>query len=170
MAVSLPSEIPDKHFIADLHNLIRPVTIEQDDIVCLTDAEIKRMKDEAAANADADAKEKERVDKLNHADAVIFQTEKQLNELGDKIPADKKSAIENALNRLKEAHKAQNLADIDSAIKDIETTFGAAQQDILNAQAAAGANPGAGAPNPGASSSNGSGDDHVTDVEFEEVK
>ncbi len=136
----------------------------------LTDAEIKRMKDEAAANADADAKEKERVDKLNHADAVIFQTEKQLNELGDKIPADKKSAIENALNRLKEAHKAQNLADIDSAIKDIETTFGAAQQDILNAQAAAGANPGAGAPNPGASSSNGSGDDHVTDVEFEEVK
>ena len=136
----------------------------------LTDAEIKRMKDEAAANADADAKEKERVDKLNHADAVIFQTEKQLNEFGDKIPADKKSAIENALNRLKEAHKAQNLADIDSAIKDIETTFGAAQQDILNAQAAAGANPGAGAPNPGASSSNGSGDDHVTDVEFEEVK
>lgn len=136
----------------------------------LTDAEIKRMKDEAAANADADAKEKERVDKLNHADAVIFQTEKQLNELGDKIPADKKSAIENALNRLKEAHKAQNLADIDSAIKDIETTFGAAQQDILNAQAAAGANPGAGAASGASQSAGNGGDDHVTDVEFEEVK
>ena len=135
----------------------------------LTDAEIKRMKDEAAANADADAKEKERVDKLNHADAVIFQTEKQLNELGDKIPADKKSAIENALTRLKEAHKAQNLADIDSAIKDIETTFGAAQQDILNAQAAGAQQPGAGA-NPGASQGGNNGDDHVTDVEFEEVK
>lgn len=141
----------------------------------LTDAEIKRMKDEAAANAANDAKEKERIDKLNHADAVIFQTEKQLADLGDKIPADKKAAIETAVTQLKEAHKAQDLAGIDAAIKNIETQFQAAQQDILNAQAQAqgGANPGAGFdPNAGSASSNGNpgGDDHVTDVDFEEVK
>ena len=136
----------------------------------LTDAEIKRMKEEAEANAAADAKEKERIDKLNHADTVIFQTEKQIAEFGDKIPADKKATLESALNRLKEAHKASDVNAIDSAIKEIETTFGAVQQDILNAQQqaqsaqSAGANPGAQA-NPG----NG-GDDHVTDVDFEEVK
>ena len=134
----------------------------------LTDAEIKRMKDEAAANAAADAKEKERIDKLNQADAIIFQTEKQFNELGDKIPADKKAPIETALAQLKEAHKAQNIEGIDAAIKAIETSFGAAQQDILNAQAQAQqggqAGPQAGpTPNPG----NGDG---VTDVDFEEVK
>ncbi|MEZ3519986.1 MAG: Hsp70 family protein, partial [Muribaculaceae bacterium] len=134
----------------------------------LTDAEIKRMKDEAAANAASDAKEKERIDKLNQADAIIFQTEKQLNELGDKIPADKKSAIETALNRLKEAHKAQNIDEIDAAIKEIESTFGAAQQDILNAQAQAGAQQA----QPGAGSTQGShnNDGGVTDVDFEEVK
>ena len=137
----------------------------------LTDAEIKRMKDEAAANAAADAKEKERIDTLNKADAMIFQTEKQLNELGDKIPADKKGAIEAALGKLRDAHKAQDAAACEAAIKEIETAFGAAQQDILNAQAQAqaGANPGAGAPNPGAGSAPGP-DDHVTDVDFEEVK
>ena len=102
----------------------------------LTDAEIQRMKDEAAANAAADAKEKERIDKLNHADTMIFQTEKQLQELGDKIPADKKATIENALEKLKEAHKAQDLAGIDSAINEIQSAFAAAQQDILNAQQA----------------------------------
>ena len=135
----------------------------------LTDEEIKRMKDEAAANAAADAKEKERIDKLNQADAIIFQTEKQLTDLGDKLPADKKAAIEGALAKLKDAHKAQDLAAIDAAIKEINDTFGAAQQDILNAQAQAqqnaganpGANPGGAAPGP---------DDHVTDVDFEEVK
>ena len=137
----------------------------------LTDAEIQRMKDEAAANAAADAKEKERIDTLNKADAMIFQTEKQLNELGDKIPADKKSAIEAALGKLRDAHKAQDAAACEAAIKEIEAAFGAAQQDILNAQAQAqaGANPGAGAPNPGAGSAPGP-DDHVTDVDFEEVK
>ncbi len=135
----------------------------------LTDDEIKRMKDEAAANAAADAKEKERVDKLNQADAIIFQTEKQLADLGDKIPADKKAAIEAAVNKLKEAHKAQDIAGIDAAIKEVETTFGAAQQDILNAQAQqqAGAQPGA---QPGPDASAQGGDDHVTDVDFEEVK
>lgn len=142
----------------------------------LTDAEIKRMKDEAAANAASDAKEKERIDKLNQADAIIFQTEKQLADLGDKIPADKKAAIENAVAQLKEAHKAQDIAGIDAAIKNIETQFQAAQQDILNAQAqaqggnhGAGFDPNAGA-NPGAGSNNGGADDHVTDVDFEEVK
>ena len=137
----------------------------------LTDAEIERMKKEAEANAAADAKEKEKIDKLNHADTVIFQTEKQIQELGDKIPADKKAAIENDLNKLKEAHKAQDLAAIDSAITSIQNTFGAIQQEILNAQqASAGAGaPGAGAsygPQPGAGSSDG----HVDDVDFEEVK
>ena len=123
------------------------------------------MKDEAAANAAADAKEKERIDKLNHADTVIFQTEKQLQEIGDKIPADKKTAIENALNRLKEAHKSQDVAGIDSAIDEIQKTFGAAQQDILNAQQQA-----AGQAGPQAGPSAQGGDDQVTDVDFEEVK
>jgi molecular chaperone DnaK len=132
----------------------------------LTDAEIKRMKEEAEANAAADAKEKERIDKLNQADAIIFQTEKQLTDLGDKIPADKKAAIEAAVAKLKDAHKAQDIAGIDAAINEIQSTFGAAQQDILNAQAQqqAGANPGA---QQGPSDQGG---DHVTDVDFEEVK
>ena len=129
------------------------------------------MKDEAAANAAADAKEKERIDTLNKADAIIFQTEKQLSELGDKIPADKKSAIEAALTKLKDAHKAQDVAAIEPAIKEIEAKFGEAQQDILNAQAQAQAGAqqgGAAGPQPGAQSQGG--DDHVTDVDFEEVK
>ncbi len=135
----------------------------------LSNEEIERMKKEAEANAAADAKEKERIDKLNQADTIIFQTEKQLQELGDKIPADKKVAIENDLNRLKEAHKAQDLAGIDSAIQAIQTTFGAIQQEILNAQQAGASQPGA---NPGANSSNSnpSNGGQVDDVEFEEVK
>ena len=135
----------------------------------LTDAEIERMKKEAEANAAADAKEKEKIDKLNHADTVIFQTEKQMQELGDKIPADKKATIETALNKLKEAHKAQDIAAIDPAINEIQQTFGAIQQEILNAQQAAGANPGAQA-GPQAGPTNNPGEGHVDDVEFEEVK
>ena len=137
----------------------------------LTDAEIERMKKEAEANAAADAKEKEKIDKLNQADTIIFQTEKQIQELGDKIPADKKAAIENDLNKLKEAHKAQDLAGIDSAIAAIQNTFGAIQQEILNAQQASA---GAGAADAGASygpqPGAGSSDGHVDDVDFEEVK
>ncbi len=136
----------------------------------LTDAEIKRMKDEAAANAEADAKEKERIEKMNHADSLIFNTEKQLNELGDKLPADKKAPIEAALAKLKEAHKAQDLAAIDAATKELETVFHAASQEMYNAQAGA-----QGAqqqqhqqPNDGASSTDGK--DNVTDVDYEEVK
>lgn len=132
----------------------------------LTDDEIKRMKEEASANAAADAKEKERIDKLNQADAIIFQTEKQLNELGDKIPADKKAAIEAAVGKLKDAHKAQDIAAIDAAITEIQNTFGAAQQDILNAQQQAQGGAQAGNPNPGAQQ----GGDHIDDVDFEEVK
>ena len=136
----------------------------------LTDEEIKRMKDEAAANADADRREKERADKVNEADAVVFQTEKQLAEFGDKIPADKRSQIEAAVSRLKDAQKASDLSAIDSAIKEIETLFGAVQQDILNAQAQAQQGAQAG-PTPGAGQSQGGNpDDHVTDVDFEEVK
>lgn len=134
----------------------------------LSEEEIKRMKQEAEANAAADAKEKERIDTLNKADAVIFQTEKQLQELGDKIPADKKATIEDALGRLKEAHKNQNVEAIEPAIKDIENAFGAAQQDILNAQQQA-ANPGAGA-GQSAPGNDNQGGDHIDDVEFEEVK
>lgn len=134
----------------------------------LSEEEIKRMKQEAEANAAADAKEKERIDTLNKADAIIFQTEKQLQELGDKIPADKKATIEEALGRLKEAHKNQNVEAIEPAIKDIENAFGAAQQDILNAQQQA-ANPGAGA-GQSAPGNDNQGGDHIDDVEFEEVK
>lgn len=136
----------------------------------LTDAEIKRMKDEATANAASDAKEKERIDKLNQADTMIFQTEKQLNDLGDKIPADKRAAIDSALSKLKEAHKAQDISAIDAAINEVNTTFQAASQDIYNAQQQ-GAQQGAPDPNQGASSQeNDNNGDHVTDVPFEEVK
>ena len=133
----------------------------------LTDEEIKRMKEEAERNAAADAQEKERVDKINQADTLIFQTEKQLSELGDKIPADVKAPIETALAKLKEAHKAQDIAGIDSAIKEVESAFGSAQQAIHNAQAQAQANPGAGDSQQGPQPGNGDG---VTDVDFEEVK
>ena len=135
----------------------------------LTDAEIKRMKEEAEANAASDAKEKERVDKMNQADTYIFQTEKQLKELGDKIPADKKAPIEAALDKLREAHKAGDVAAIDAAINEINTAFGAAQQDILNAQQQAGAQAG-GAYDANAGQGSAPSDDHVTDVDFEEVK
>ncbi|MCM1020770.1 MAG: molecular chaperone DnaK [Muribaculum sp.] len=136
----------------------------------LTDAEIKRMKDEAAANAAADEAEKKRIDTLNKADSVVFQTKKQLEEFGNAIPADKKAEIESAISELEQAHKAQNVDAIDPAIEKIQKLFGAVQQDILNAQqqAQAGAQQG---PNPNAGAqSSAPHDDHVTDVDFEEVK
>jgi len=136
----------------------------------LSEAEIKRMKDEAAANAEADAREKEKIDKLNHADSLIFQTEKQLADLGDKLPADKKAPIEAALSKLKDAHKAQDLAAIDAATKEVNDAFHAASQDMYNAQNAQGGQQ-AGPQDFGGQqggSSNQQGD--VTDVDFEEVK
>lgn len=138
----------------------------------LSDDEVKRMKDEAAANAEADKKEKERIDKLNQADSMIFQTEKQLKDLGDKLPADKKAPIEAALNKLKEAHKAQDVAGVDAAMTELNTVFQAASQEMYNAQnAQGGAQPG---PDFGQQQANnnagGAKDGGVTDVDFEEVK
>ncbi|MGM9842553.1 MAG: molecular chaperone DnaK [Candidatus Limisoma sp.] len=138
----------------------------------LTDAEIKRMKDEAAANAAADAAEKERIDKINKADAVIFQTEKQLKELGDKFAADKRAPIDAALNELKEAHKAQNVDAIDPAIEKLQAAMQAAAQDIYNAQQDGG-QPGQGFTNQGGAQpgNNGNNDsNNVQDADYEEVK
>lgn len=135
----------------------------------LSDDEIKRMKAEAEANAEADKKEKERIDKLNQADSLIFQTEKQLKDFGDKLPADKKAPIEAALNKLKEAHKTQNLDSIDAATKELNDVFQAASQEMYNAQAQQGGNA---QPNaePQANNQGNDGKDTVTDVDFEEVK
>ncbi len=140
----------------------------------LSKDEIEKMKADAAANAEADKKEKERIDKINQADSVIFQTEKNLSEYGDKLPADKKSAIENALNKLKEAHKAQDIAGIDAGISEVNAAFQAASQEMYNAQAQAGqaqGQPNAGAnQGAGAQGGNTGKDDNITDVDFEEVK
>ena len=133
----------------------------------LSDAEIKRMKDEAQANAEADKKEKERIDKINQADSLIFQTEKNLKEYGDKLPADKKATIESALAKLKDAHSAQDIAAIDAAIAEVNNAFQAASQDMYNAQAQAQQGP-QGSPNPG--NAGGNNGDNITDVDFEEVK
>ena len=130
----------------------------------LSDDEIKRMRDEAAANADADQKEKERIDKMNQADSMIFQTEKQLNELGDKLPADKKAPIEAALTKLKDAHKAADLDGIDAAMAELNSVFHAASEAMYNQQ---GADPNAAQAQPQGGSSTSDG---ATDVEFEEVK
>ena len=110
----------------------------------LSDSEIKRMRDEAKANEAADKAEKERIDKINGADAMIFQTEKNLKEYGDKIPADKKGAIENALGMLKEAHKNQNLADIERATEALNNAWHAASEDMARAAQQQGPQGGAG--------------------------
>ena len=153
----------------------------------LSDAEIKRMRDEAKANEAADKAEKERIDKINGADAMIFQTEKNLKEYGDKIPADKKGAIENALGMLKEAHKNQNLADIERATEALNNAWHAASEDMARAaqqqgpQGNAGGYGGSGAgyggtgagyggqqgPQDGGGSSDNNGPE---DVDYEEVK
>lgn len=131
----------------------------------LSDAEIQRMKDEAAANAEADKKETERITKLNQADSLIFQTEKQLKEFGDKLSADKKAAVEAALAKLKEAHSAQNIEGIDAASAEVQAAFQAASEEMYShANAAGAADPAA-----GASSSHPAGD-NITDADFEEVK
>jgi len=142
----------------------------------LSDDEVKRMKEEAAANAEADKQAKEKADKINQADSLIFQTEKQLKEFGDKIPADKKKPIENALAKLKEAHKNQDLGGIDSAMNELNTVFQAASQEMYNAsqqQQQAQGGPQSG-PTGGAqgsqTQSNPKQDGEVTDVDFEEVK
>ena len=136
----------------------------------LSEAEIQRMKDEAAANAEADKKETERITKLNQADSLIFQTEKQLKEFGDKLSADKKAAVEAALAKLKEAHSAQNIEGIDAASAEVQAAFQAASEEMYShANAAGAADPTAGA-QPGAGASSQSAGDNITDADFEEVK
>ena len=129
----------------------------------LTDAEIQRMKDEAKANEAKDKEERERVDKINGADSMIFSTEKQLKEYGDKIPAEKKQAIESALAELKSAHSSQNLAGIDAATEKLNAAWQAASQDIY-AQSGAQQAQGAQQANPNQQQG------QAEDVEFEEVK
>ena len=142
----------------------------------LSKEEIERMKAEAEANAEADKKEKERIDKLNQADSMIFTTENQLKELGDKLPADKKVPIEAALQKLKDAHKAQDLAAIDTAMAELNSAFQAASAEMY---AQSGAQGGAGAQGAGfqggAGQQSGAQDsskhgDNVQDADFEEVK
>ena len=131
----------------------------------LTDAEIQRMRDEAKANEEKDKKEKERIEKINAADSNIFASEKQLKEYGDKLPADKKAAIEDALGKLKEAHKAQDIAAIDTAIEALNAAWQAASQDIYAQQQAQQAQ---GNPNAGQGAEQQQA--QPEDVEFEEVK
>ncbi len=135
----------------------------------LSDAEIERMKKEAQMNADADKKAKEEIDKLNSADTMIFQTEKQLKEYGDKIPSDKKATIENALNQLKEAHKSKDLSLIDSALAALNTAWQAASEDMYKATQQQGG-PQQQEPQSDPNASKGKTDGEVTDVDFEEVK
>ncbi|HRI21626.1 MAG TPA: molecular chaperone DnaK, partial [Panacibacter sp.] len=136
----------------------------------LSKEEVEKMKNEAKAHEAEDKIAREKVEKLNQADSMIFQTEKQFKEFGDKIPADKKAPIESALNKLKEAHKSQDIAAVDAAMTEMNTAWTAASEEIYKAQQAAG---GAQQPGPDAGSANGSGDSNaetVTDAEFEEVK
>ena len=126
------------------------------------------MKAEAKANEAEDKLARERVEKINQADSLIFQTEKQFKEFGDKIPADKKEPIESALAKLKEAHKNQDIAAIDTAMTEMNTAWTAASEEIYKAQAAAGEQPGADA-GAQAGGQQAAGET-VTDAEFEEVK
>jgi molecular chaperone DnaK len=140
----------------------------------LNDDEIKRMREEAKANAEADNKAKEKVDKINTADSMIFTTEKQLREFGDKLPADKKPAIETALAKLKEAHKSQDVDAIDKALAELNAVWQVASEEMYkSAQTQNQGQPG-GQPGPdqqqGGGDTGKSGNDEVTDVDFEEVK
>ncbi len=139
----------------------------------LTKEEIEKMKAEAKANEAGDKIEKERVEKLNQADSLIFQTEKQLKEFGDKISADKKAPIETALANLKEAHASQDTAKVDSALEAMNTAWTAASEEIYKAQAAGAAGPeagAAGAEQAGGQANGGAANDTVEDAQFEEVK
>ncbi|SFN57873.1 molecular chaperone DnaK [Algoriphagus ornithinivorans] len=132
----------------------------------LSQEEIDRMKKEAEANAAADKAEKEKIEKLNQADSLIFQTEKQLKEYGDKLSEGNKTAISGALDTLKAAHQSQDLAGVDSAMEGLNKAWEAASQEIYNATQGAGAQPGADA---GASSGAENAGDGVSDVDYEEV-
>lgn len=136
----------------------------------LSKEEIEKMKAEAKANESSDKEARDRVEKLNQADSMIFQTEKQLKEFGDKVPADKKAPIEAALEKLKTAHKAQDIAGVEAGLNELNTAWTAASEEIYKAQQATGGAPGAGAADGGAQASGENAGDHVTDAEFEEVK
>jgi len=135
----------------------------------LTQEEIERMKRDAEANAEADKRAQEVATKINEADALIFQTEKQLKEFGDRLPADKKAAIESALEELKSAYDSKDVTTIDAALERINEAWKSASEDIYRAQQGGGANPGAGYSDPGAQPNQGP-DNNVQDVDFEEVK
>jgi molecular chaperone DnaK len=138
----------------------------------LSQEEIDRMKREAEVNADADKKAKEEVEKLNEADTSIFQSEKQLKEYGDKIPAEKKTAIETALAELKTAHAAKDLPSIDTSLATLNAAWSAASEDMYKAQGQPGQDAGAAGANqnPGDQNKQGANTENVTDVDFEEVK
>ena len=135
----------------------------------LSKDEIEKMKADARANESADKEAREKIDKLNQADSLVFQTEKQLKEFGDKIPADKKAPIEAALTKLKDAHKTQDIAAVDAAMNEMNTAWTAASEEIYKAQQAAGADqPGADTGNTAQSSTDNNS--NVEDAQFEEVK
>ena len=137
----------------------------------LSKEEIERMKQEAEANADADKKEREKIDKLNQADSMVFQTRNQLNELGDKIPADKKAPIEAAVQKLEDAHKAQDLAGIDAAMAELNNAWQTASAEMYAQSGAQGAQGGQQYNAGNQQQSNGqSNNDDIQDAEFEEVK
>ncbi len=136
----------------------------------LSKEEIEKMKAEAKANEEADKQAREKIDKLNQADSLVFQTEKQLKEFGDKIPADKKAPIETALNKLKEAHKAQDIAAVDAAMTEMNTAWTAASEEIYKAQQAAGGAQGADAGTADAGAQANNSGSNVEDAQFEEVK
>ena len=144
----------------------------------LSEDEIKRMKAEAEAHADQDKKAKEEVEKINNADGMIFQSEKNLKDYGDKIPADKKSRIEEATKKLKEAHQAKNISALEGLMNELNEAWHAASEEMAKAAGAQqGPNPGAGTQdgygqNTGSTGNSGSNgkDGEVTDVDFEEVK
>jgi molecular chaperone DnaK len=134
----------------------------------LTDDEIRKMRDEAKANEESDKLAKEKVDKINSADSLIFQTEKQLKEFGDKLPADKKAPIETALTNLKDAHKSQEVERIDKAMAELNSAWQIASEDLY--KASQGQPQGAEGAAPEEPKSGKSPGDEVTDVDFEEVK
>jgi molecular chaperone DnaK len=139
----------------------------------LSKDEVEKMKAEAKANEESDKKEKEKVEKINQADSLIFQTEKQLKEFGDKIPGDKKAPIETALAKLKEAHKSQDVDQIDPAVTELNTAWTAASEDMYKATQGAGQQPGGdgnGFQDGQQQQQQSDGSENVTDAEFEEVK
>ncbi|HEY8687837.1 MAG TPA: molecular chaperone DnaK [Chitinophagaceae bacterium] len=140
----------------------------------LSKEEIEKMKNEAKENEVSDKEAKEKIEKINQADSLIFQTEKQIKEYGDKIPADKKEPIESALTKLKEAHKSQDIAAIDTAVAEMNTAWTAASEEMYKATQGAGAEGGApngdGQQQQGGNDEQAQGAENVTDAEFEEVK